>query len=99
MKRGCVVLMVALSIVILLSPCNPQAASPAAPAGIEKPQTGGVMKILMTRPATRFGYPPTCEGPDRDFAPPFFNRLLAVGDDGKYQPELALNWETSSDGK
>jgi len=72
--------MVALSIVILLSPSEPQAAVPtAAPAAIEKPQTGGVMKILMTRPATRFGYPPTCEGPDRDFAPPFFNRLLAVG--------------------
>jgi ABC-type transport system substrate-binding protein len=100
MKRGFIVLMVALSIVILLSPCEPQAASPtAAPAGIEKPQPGGIMKILVTRPATRFGYPPTCEGPDRDFAPPFFNRLLAVGDDGKYQPELALGWETSSDGK
>ena len=100
MKRGFIVFMVTLSIVILLSPCTPQAASPtAAPTALEKPQTGGVMKILMTRPATRFGYPPTLTGPDRDYAPPFFNRLIAIGDDGKYQPELALSWNTSADGK
>jgi peptide/nickel transport system substrate-binding protein len=104
MKRGFVVLMVALSMVILLCPWSgpgtPQAASPtAAPAAVEKPQTGGVMKILVTRPATRFAYPPTITGPDRDYAPPFFNRLITIGDDGKYQPELALSWDTSSDGK
>jgi len=100
MKRGFIVFMVALLMVILLSPWTPQAASPAAaPAAFEKPQPGGVMKILITRPANRFGYPPTITGPDRDYSPPFFNRLVAIGDDGKYQPELALSWETSPDGK
>ena len=104
MKRCFIVFMVALSMVILLSPWSgpgtPQAASPTASTTMAaKPQTGGVMKILITRPATRFGYPPTITGPDRDFSPPFFNRLIAIGDDGKYQPELALSWDTSSDGK
>ena len=100
MKRWFIVFMVALSMVILLSPCTPQAASPtASTTTAAKPQPGGVMKILMSRPATLFGYPPTIVGPDRDFAPPFFNRLLAIGDDGKYQPELALSWDTSADGK
>ena len=75
MKRGFIVFMVALLMVILLSPWTPQAASPAAaPAAFEKPQPGGVMKILITRPANRFGYPPTITGPDRDYSPPFFNR-------------------------
>jgi peptide/nickel transport system substrate-binding protein len=104
MKRGFIVFMVALSMVILLSPWSgpgtPQAASPTASiTTATKPQTGGVMKILITRPATRFGYPPTITGPDRDYSPPFFNRLIAIGDDGKYHPELALSWDTSSDGK
>jgi peptide/nickel transport system substrate-binding protein len=104
MKRRFIVFMVALSLVILFSPWSGpgalQAASPtASTAAAAKPQPGGVMKILVTRPATRFGYPPMITGPDRDFAPPFFNRLIAVGDDGKYQPELALSWTTSPDGK
>jgi len=38
-------------------------------------------------------------GTARDSAPPFFDRLLRVGDDGKYKPELALSWDTSVDGK
>jgi ABC-type transport system substrate-binding protein len=63
------------------------------------PQPGGVFKVLIKNAATRFGYPPTIIGPDRDFASPFFNRLIAIGDDGKYQPELALSWDTSKDGK
>jgi peptide/nickel transport system substrate-binding protein len=100
MKRWFIVFMVVLSMMILLNPCTPQAASPTVSSkAVAKSQSGGVMTILVTRPATRFGYPPTITGPDRDYAPPFFNRLLAIGDDGKYQPELALNWNTSADGK
>ena len=38
-------------------------------------------------------------GAARDYAPPFFDRLLSVGDDGKYKPGLALSWDTSKDGK
>jgi peptide/nickel transport system substrate-binding protein len=89
---------------MLLGPCTSQAAGPsssttkkAALSG--KPKTGGIMKILITRPATLFGYPPTIAGPSQDYAPPFFNRLLAVGEDGEYHPELALSWDTSADGK
>jgi peptide/nickel transport system substrate-binding protein len=100
MKRGFIVSIVVLSIVILLSPCIPEAGSPtASTTTVAKPQAGTVMKILVTRPATRFGYPPTITGPDRDYSPPFFNRLIAIGDDGKYHPELALSWDTSADGK
>ncbi len=29
----------------------------------------------------------------------FFDHLLRIGDDGKYQPGLALRWDTSADGK
>ena len=107
MKR-CFIILVALSMVILLSPCATQAASPTASTTkkpvkastvVAKPQPGGVFKVLIKNAATRFGYPPTIVGPDRDFASPFFNRLITIGDDGKYKPELALSWDTSKDGK
>jgi peptide/nickel transport system substrate-binding protein len=125
MKRWFIVLVVALSMVILLSPCTPQAASPtasttkkaatsstkakpstdatasstAAATSAAQPQTGGIWKMMMKTQANVFGYPPRIVGPDRDFAPPFFDRLLRVGDDGKYKPGLALSWDTSADGK
>ncbi|MDA8125961.1 MAG: ABC transporter substrate-binding protein [Deltaproteobacteria bacterium] len=100
MKRWFIACVVALSMVFLLSPCTPQAASPAAKQdAVKSSKDGGVMTILITRPATRFGYPPAIAGPDRDYAPPFFNRLLYIGDDGKYKPELALSWNVSADGK
>jgi peptide/nickel transport system substrate-binding protein len=100
MKRWFMVFTVALAMVILLSPCTPQAASPTAPATkAVQPQTGGVWKILVKNQPTRFGYPPIIIGADRDFAAPFFNRLIAIGDDGKYKPELALSWDASADGK
>jgi peptide/nickel transport system substrate-binding protein len=108
MKRWLVALVVALSMVILLSPCILQAASPtaatvqkAAKSSVtaEQPQTGGIWKIMLKTSANAFGYPPRIIGPDRDFAPPFFDRLLSVGEDGKYKPGLALRWDTSADGK
>jgi peptide/nickel transport system substrate-binding protein len=106
MKR-CFIIMVVFSMVILSSPCTPQAASsPASTTKATKssskestPQTGGVFKVLIKNAATRFGYPPTIVGPDRDFASPFFNRLITIGNDGKYKPELALSWDASADGK
>jgi peptide/nickel transport system substrate-binding protein len=106
-KKWSVVCVVALSMFILLSPCTPQAASPTASTTkaatlstrAEQPQPGGVWKILIRNQTARFGYPPGLDGRDRDFAPPFFNRLIAIGDDGKYKPELALSWDTSKDGK
>ena len=125
MKRWFMVLVVALSMVILLSPCTPQAASPtasttkkaatsstkakpstnatagstAATPAAAQPQTGGIWKIMMKTQASLFGYPPRIVGPNRDFSPPFFDRLLSVGEDGKYKPALALSWDTSKDGK
>jgi peptide/nickel transport system substrate-binding protein len=108
MKRLFTVSTVVLSMVILLSSYTSQAASPTASAtkkaatlstAAAKPQTGGIWKILIRSAASRFGYPPTLDGRDRDFAPPFFNRLITIGDDGKYRPDLALSWDTSSDGK
>ena len=107
MKRLFIVFMVVLSMVILLSPYTSQAASPTASTTKKaetittagKPQPGGVWKILIRNQTARFGYPPGLDGRDRDFAPPFFNRLIAIGDDGKYKPELALSWDTSKDGK
>jgi peptide/nickel transport system substrate-binding protein len=100
MKRGFIVFAVTLAMVILLSPFILQAASPIASTTMAaKPQTGGIWKIMMKTQATSFGYPPLIVGSQRDFAPPFFDRLIVIGDDGNFKPELALSWNTSSDGK
>ena len=125
MKRWFMVLVAALSMIILLNPCTPQAAGPtasttkkaatsstkakpstgatagatAATPAAAQPQTGGIWKIMMKTQASLFGYPPRIVGPNRDFSPPFFDRLLSVGEDGKYKPALALSWDTSKDGK
>ena len=55
--------------------------------------------VLLRNHSNVFGYPPRMVGAARDYAPPFFDRLLYVGDDGKYKPGLALSWDTSKDGK
>jgi peptide/nickel transport system substrate-binding protein len=119
MKRWFIVFTVALSMVILLSPCTPQAASPTAsttksatsstkakPSTSAKasstaaqPQTSGIYKVLIRTNSNVFGYPPRIVGAGKDYAPPFFDHLLSIGDDGKYQPRLALSWDTSKDGK
>jgi len=108
MKRWFMVFVVALSMVILLSPCIPQAASPTASTTTKattssvtaaQPQTGGILKVIVKSRFDNFGYPPRIVGSDRDYAPPFFDHLLSIGDDGKYQPELALGWDASTDGK
>jgi peptide/nickel transport system substrate-binding protein len=120
MKRLFIVFVVALSMVILLSPCTPQAANPtkaatsstkakpstsatakstAASAAAAQPQPGGIWEVLLKSKSSSFGYPPRIVGADKDFAPPFFDHLLSVGDDGKYKPVLALSWDTSADGK
>jgi peptide/nickel transport system substrate-binding protein len=121
MKRGSIVFAVALSIVILLSPCTPQAASPTesttkaattasstkakpsagakASATSVQPQTGGIYKVMIRTRSNTFGYPPRMTGPARDYAAPFFDHLFSVGEDGKYKPGLALNWDASADGK
>jgi peptide/nickel transport system substrate-binding protein len=108
MKRLFIVFMVALSMVILLSPCTPQAANP--PASTTKkavkssvtavqPQSGGIYKVIFRTTNNSFGYPPRITSTARDCAPPFFDHLLSIGDDGKYKPELALSWVASADGK
>jgi peptide/nickel transport system substrate-binding protein len=100
MKRWRIVFVVALATAILLSPCTPQAASPAAATDTAaQPQTGGIYKVILKTIDNLFGYPPRIGGTARDSAPPFFDRLLRVGEDGKYKPELALSWDASADGK
>jgi peptide/nickel transport system substrate-binding protein len=64
-----------------------------------KPQSGGIFKVLFRARSSVFGYPPRMSGSARDYAPPFFDHLFSVGDDGKYKPGLALSWDTSKDGK
>ena len=100
--------LLAVSMVILLSPCTPQAAGPAESTTKEtatlstaatQPQTGGIWKVMIRNRSNVFGYPPRIVGADRDYAVPFFDRLLSVGDDGKYKPGLALSWDASKDGK
>ena len=76
------------------SSTNAKAVSTAA-----QPQTGGTWKILMTRSPAQFGYPPKIAGPDKDFAPPLFERLVAVGEGGAYKPQLATSWNIDPDGK
>ncbi len=100
MKKWFIVFMVALPMVILLSPFTPQAAGPtAAPPAVEQPQPGGIFKVILRTPTNVFGYPPRLVGASKDYAQPFFDRLLSVGDDGKYKPGLALSWDISADGK
>ena len=97
MKRWFIVFMVALPMVILLSPCTPQAASPTASttkaatssttaakpltsvkasSTAAQPQTGGIYKVIIRSRSNLFGYPPRMAGSARDYAPPFFDRLL-----------------------
>jgi peptide/nickel transport system substrate-binding protein len=120
MKKWFMVFAVVFSMVILLSPCTPQAASPTASTikktatlsakakpstsatdspTVVQPQTGGIWKIVLKAKSNVFGYPPRIVGAARDYAPPFFDHLLNVGGDGKYQPGLAMSWNTSKDGK
>ena len=108
MKRSSIVFLAVLSMVILLSPCTPQAAGPTASttkkaatssATTAQPQSGGILKVVVRNRSNAFGYPPRIVGSDRDYAAPFFDRLLRIGDDGKYKPDLALSWDTTKDGK
>jgi peptide/nickel transport system substrate-binding protein len=102
MKRGSIAFIVALSMVILLSPCISQAASPAVSSTKStalKPQAGGVYKVLLKTRTNLFGYPPRMAGSAKDFSAPLFDHLLYIGDDGKYKPGLALSWDISKDGK
>jgi peptide/nickel transport system substrate-binding protein len=111
MKRWRII-MVALSMGILLNPWSgpgtPQAASPTesitkkavkSATTTEQPQYGGIYEVMLRNQSNVFGYPPRMVGAARDFAPPFFDRLLSVGDDGKYKPGLALSWDISKDGR
>jgi peptide/nickel transport system substrate-binding protein len=125
MKRLFTVFTVALSMIILLNPCTPRAASTiasttkkaatsstmakpstsatarstAATTAAVKPEYGGIWKVIIRSRSNVFGYPPRITGAARDYAPPFFDHLLSIGDDGKYKPELALSWDASADGK
>jgi peptide/nickel transport system substrate-binding protein len=64
-----------------------------------QPQAGGIYKVIIRSGSNLFGYPPRIAGSGRDYAPPFFDHLINIGDDGKYHPGLALSWDTSKDGK
>jgi peptide/nickel transport system substrate-binding protein len=109
MKRWFIVFVVALSMIILLSPCASQAASPAVSTAKKaavksstvaaQPQPGGIYKVMLRTLSNLFGYPPRIAGTARDTAPPFFDHLFSVGGDGKYKPGLALSWDASKDGK
>ena len=108
MRRWVIESVLALAMAILLSPCTSQAAGPTASATKNaemssttavQPQSGGIFKVLFRARSSVFGYPPRMSGSARDYAPPFFDHLLCVGEDGKYKPMLALRWDTSKDGK
>jgi peptide/nickel transport system substrate-binding protein len=78
-----------------VKPGTKATASPAA----EQPQAGGIWTILVKSRSNAFGYPPRVVGADKDYTAPFFDHLIRLGDDGKYQPGLALTWDVSKDGK
>jgi peptide/nickel transport system substrate-binding protein len=62
-------------------------------------KSGGILKTIMTRPALQFGYPPKIQAGDANYANPFFDRLLSVGDGGVYKPMLATSYTIAKDGK
>jgi peptide/nickel transport system substrate-binding protein len=108
MRRLYTLFMVVVAMAVLLGSGTPQAAgttasttkkAAASSAAAEQPQPGGTYKVILRAVTNLFGYPPRMAGTARDSAPPFFDRLLRIGDDGKYKPELALSWDTSADGK
>jgi peptide/nickel transport system substrate-binding protein len=108
MKRLFTVSTVVLSMVILLSYVTSPAASPPASATKKaaavstkaaQPQPGGIYNVLIRSRSNVFGYPPLIAGSARDIAPPFFDHLIRIGEDGKYIPGLALSWNSSADGK
>jgi ABC-type transport system substrate-binding protein len=107
MKRWFIVFTGALLMVILLISHTSQAASSTASTNkaatlsttVAQPQTGGIYKVIIRSRSNVFGYPPRMSGSAKDYAPPFFDHLLYVGEDGKYKPGLALSWDTSADGK
>jgi ABC-type transport system substrate-binding protein len=74
-------------------------AKPSTDSTAAKPQAGGIYKVILRTASNVFGYPPRMVGAAKDYAAPFFDHLLYVGDDGKYQPGLALSWDISKDGK
>jgi len=81
-----------LSLAILLSSYSTASAA-------EQPRYGDNLNLIIRFPSNLFGYPPLIRGSGRDYTPPCFDRLFYVGDDGKYEPELALSWDVSKDGK
>ncbi len=77
----------------------PTPATKPAPTQAPTPVRGGKMVISFGRPATSFGYPPKISGANGTFSRPFFERLMAVDDNGAYVPELATSWDIAPDGK
>jgi peptide/nickel transport system substrate-binding protein len=77
----------------------PSTTAAAVTTSTVQPVKGGTLKTAKNRQAISFGYPPTLVGSDADFATPYFERLIAVGEGGVFKPELATSWETSADGK
>jgi hypothetical protein len=96
MKRWTLVFAIAFVMVILLCPFTPQAASTTTAATrVAPPQSGGILKVIQKANSNVFGYPPRMVGAARNYAPPFFDHLMSVGEDGKYKPGLALSWDIS----
>jgi peptide/nickel transport system substrate-binding protein len=107
MNKRYVLSVILFSMVILLNPLASLAANPTtsttdsakASSTAAQPQTGSILKIIMRTASNVFGYPPRIVAAARDYAPPFFDHLIRIGDDGKYKPDLALSWDISKDGK
>jgi peptide/nickel transport system substrate-binding protein len=77
---------------------KPSTSATANPAAVQ-PQTGGIWKVIIRGKSNVFGYPPLMTASAKDYAGPFFDHLLSMGDDGKYKPALAMSWNVSKDGK
>jgi hypothetical protein len=74
MRRGFIVFVVALSMVILLSLRTPQAASSTASTSIA---AHGIYKVIIHSRSNVFGYSHQIAGSARDFSPPFLIVYLA----------------------
>ena len=74
-------------------------AQPAEATAAEQGKYGGILKIIMRKSPINFGNPTRIIGSDMNYAIPFLERLLSVGEGGVYLPELATSWQTAPDGK
>ena len=67
--------------------------------GADKDKYGGVVKVIVDKPATAFGWPPKIRAADQEYAAVCLETPIQADVNGKLHPHLALSWDLAEDGK